>query len=547
MVLKIGIIGLGKQTMDDRLSALVRSGLCQLVAICDVDADNVQQLSCTYDVPRFSTLEEMLTNTPLDIVLLALPRAHSLEYILELLRTHPGLEQSQDQLLAGIAAKFGTQVTDIEQYIAAQERVRGFAIGGSGSFVLFITSHVVVRKIWSEKLLAAMWPSDGTGVMSPPLAKAKFQVEYLQNLPDAVKQYFPQVYDFREIKTDDIGANGMPIERHAFLCDQSYIAGIEVSTFIERYQPESKVVAHLYKEILRCLKEQIHAHRKKRRDCPTVEQSYLSKIVQRLEIAQQTAPNTFTPLITSDCVWINGKRYKNIAQLLDAFRHPNVQEILEPPYHCLVMGDANTENIKITNPDVILTAMLQDKMTFTYEDIGIRFLDPRGIGFASAGANVVDDYMYDNKPLHNSLGNYDVIHAELFRIYVAIAQGEPHITIVQNGQHPFREPYRTLDQHFLYIMEGWGVSDPAFLRNDPYWLVRFAFIMGVHFAAMPPFHFTKEHDGHVRDEYDSQKRAVAVYCEGIKWLNIALDMLTGKQEELHGIPVSALPKPARVG
>src|SRR5579859_3164581 len=366
------------------------------------------------------------------------------------------LEPQQEQILEGIATKFRVQSTDIQRYIQSQEQVRGFAIGGSESLVLFIApSHVVVRKIWSEKLLAATWRSDGTGVMSPPLAKAKLQVEYLQNLPDAVKQYFPRIYDWREITTYDVGTDGMPVERRAFLCDQSYIPGIEVSTFIERYQPEPKVVAHLYREILRCLKEKIHPHRKKRRDCPTVELSYLSKIVQRLEIAQHTAPNTFTPLIISDYVWINGKRYKNLAQLLDAFRCPDVRDILEPSYHCLVMGDTNTENIKIANPDVILTGMQEDRLNFTYEDVGIRFLDPRAIGFDSAGANVVDDYMYDNKPLHNSLGNYDVIHAEHFRIHVATAQGEPHITIAHKEQHPFREPYRAIDQYFPYIMGGW--------------------------------------------------------------------------------------------
>jgi hypothetical protein len=163
--------------------------------------------------------------------------------------------------------------------------------------VLFVTpSHVVVRKIWSEKLLAVKWRPDGKGVMSPPLEKAKLQVEYLKNLPNAVKQYFPCIYDWRELTTYDVDTDGMPVERRAFLCDQSYIPGIEVSTFVERYQPEPKVVAHLYREILRCLKENIHPHRKKRRDCPTVELSYLSKIVHRLEIAQQAAPNTLPPL-----------------------------------------------------------------------------------------------------------------------------------------------------------------------------------------------------------------------------------------------------------
>jgi hypothetical protein len=64
----------------------------------------------------------MLTTIPLDMVFLALPRTHSLEYIHELLRTYSDLEQSQEQLLAGIAAKFRVQATDIEQYLTAQDQ-----------------------------------------------------------------------------------------------------------------------------------------------------------------------------------------------------------------------------------------------------------------------------------------------------------------------------------------------------------------------------------------------------------------------------------------
>ena len=454
--------------------------------------------------------------------------------------------KSQEQIFEGIANKFSLKSTDIEQYIKSQEYLAGFARGGSESLVLFVTPcQVMVRKIWSEKLLSAKWNPDGQGVMSSPLEKAKLQVDYLQNLPDAIKQYFPKIYDFKEIKVSGVDADGTPTERHEFICDQSYIPGIEVSTFIERYQPSPKVVAHIYREILRCLKENIHPHRKILRDCPTVEASYLRKIADRLEIAQKTAPRTFTTLTTSNYLWIDGNRYQNIAQLLDAFQNPDLQDILEPRYHCLVMGDTNTENIKIANFDVLLRVMQEDSLDFTYEDLGIRFLDPRAIGFQSVGANVVDDYMYDNKPLHNSLGNYDVIHGEHFSIHIATEHGEPHITLQQKEHHPFRKPYQDIDQYFPYIMGGWDVDDPEFLRDDPYWLVRFAFIMGTHFAAMPPFHFQKDSDGHVRDEYDSQKRAVAVYCEGIKWLNIAHDMLTGQQKELYGISVPPLLKRAR--
>jgi hypothetical protein len=110
-------------------------------------------------------------------------------------------------------------------------------MGGSEALVLFVRPpRVIVRKIWSERLISAEWNPDGKGVMSPPLEKAKLQVDYLMNLPDAVKRYFPEVYDFREIKTYDVDTGGMLVERREFICDQSYIPGIEVSTFVERYR-----------------------------------------------------------------------------------------------------------------------------------------------------------------------------------------------------------------------------------------------------------------------------------------------------------------------
>lgn len=74
-------------------------------------------------------------------------------------------------------------------------------------------------------------------------------------------------------------------------------------------------------------------------------------------------------------------------------------------------------------------------------------------------------------------------------------------------------------------------------QNDPYWLVRFVFIMGTHFTAMPPFHFAKEADGSKIDDAHHQKRPLALYAEGLKWLNLAADMLEGKVTEFYGVPV----------
>jgi hypothetical protein len=41
-----------------------------------------------------------------------------------------------------------------------------------------------------------------------------------------------------------------------------------------------------------------------------------------------------------------------------------------------------------------------------------------------------------------------------------------------------------------------------------------------------------------------QKRPVALYAEGIKWLNWAVEMLEGKKTEFHGVQVKL---PAKEG
>jgi hypothetical protein len=207
------------------------------------------------------------------------------------------------------------------------------------------------------------------------------------------------------------------------------------------------------------------------------------------------------------------------------------------------MGDTNTENIKITNLNPIFQAMRDKTSNFSYEEIGVKFLDPRAIGFNSSGCGTVDDYMYDNKPFHNSLGNYDIIHREYFDLSVNITSYGPKIKIKYFKDHPFEGSYRGIAHYFKHIMEdGWGVNSPDFLHDDPYWLIRFVFIMGTHFLAMPPFHFSRRFDGTLIDNYHHQRRPVALYCEGIKWLNLALEMLNGNVEEYNGFRLPKLPK-----
>lgn len=423
--------------------------------------------------------------------------------------------------------------------MAPHEELQGFGNGGSESLVLFVNSPgygAVVRKICSEELASVEWDPAGAGVMAPPSTKAGLQVAYLEALPDAVRPYFPAVFNTHRMTVSVRGKDGEVRRVNKLVYDQTMLHGTEVSTFVAEHRPTPGVVAHLHREILRCLADRIHPHRRAENAGATIHASYLGKIVKRLEMSQRAAPESFTPLLTSNRIVINGQSYRNIGELLTFFGSPEVTEVLEPPCHSLVMGDTNTENVMITRPEPLLAAMEQGHTNFTYDDIGMRFLDPRAIGFDSEGATTRDDRMYDNKPLHNTLGQYDVIHGEHFQLGVQVVHGVPYIRMQATPDNPYSRSYQDMGQYFRYVMGAWAERD-EFAHEDPNWLVRFSFIMGTHFAAMPPFHFKKGPDGTVPDDPEYQKRAVAIYCKGVEWLNKAYDMLNGVRRELYGVAV----------
>ena len=169
--------------------------------------------------------------------------------------------------------------------------------------------------------------------------------------------------------------------------------------------------------------------------------------------------------------------------------------------------------------------------------------------------------MYDNKPWHNCLGHYDEIHCESSGCRSGRARETPSRHRVHRGEslpegvpgegrgdqeRKNRQDSRPSGDggHFAPVMtEVYGLDDPESpnLKDDPYWLFRFVFIMGTHFTAMPPFHFQAELHGPLTDTFPTQRRPVAIYCEGIKWLNWALEMLEGTRTEFLGLGVPSLP------
>ena len=441
-----------------------------------------------------------------------------------------------------------------DRYVNPGEDVVGFGEGGSESLTIFIRKagdqEITVRKILSEALITARWSRRGEGVMLPPFTKAKRQFEYLRALPDGIRHYFPQAHRMLEREID--------IHKEV-IYEMSYVPGQELSEFIGAHCLPAEVIARLYQQILVALNRDIHTVDRTGAPGHTLEASYFRKIESRLDLCRRTAPLTFgRNLIDTETLVINGTTYLNSAALLRKFRrHREFHHVLEPRFHALVVGDTNTENIKITEFEPALNAqrLIESGASraeidaalnaITAESVGIRFLDPRSIGFDSEGAHTRDDPMYDAKVWHNSFGHYDEIHHEYFDIDLSTDHGRaPRVDIEFHQGNIYRRAYRGLENHFGEVMHSiYGSADPKYgnFSADPYWLVRFVFIMGTHFIAMPPFHFASDAQQVVTDDYRVQRRPVAIYCEGIQWLNWALDMLEGRRQEFLGVPVPALP------
>lgn len=462
----------------------------------------------------------------------------------------------------------------VNGYIERGETVVGFGAGGSESMTMFIEPdgepQVLVRKVLSDALITAPWDPNGVGTMLPPFAKAQRQAEYLQALPEHLRNRFPSV---RRSSSRD---QSLPVNQQQqtnrtreFMYEMSYVPGIAVGRWIEKFSPPPKVVARVYEVIMSVLHHEVHSSRRQPAPGDTLEEQYFSKIERRLDLCRRTAPSTFGSwLLDTDFIRVNGRILRNITPLLAEFRSiPEYRKLLEPRFHSLVMGDTNTENIKIADirplrraQRVIESAAANDEIhrvlqAITAERIGLQFLDPRAIGYKSSGADTRDDPMYDNKPWHNSLGHYDEIHNELFDLKVDVVDGMPSIDVTFTPGNPYQRSYRVRDvfesghpigttegmeSYFAPVMRSvYALDDPesAQYRDDPHWLIRFVFMMGTHFTAMPPFHFLSEVDGSLTDDPLSQRRPVVIYAEGIKWLNWALDMLEGARTEFLGLPV----------
>lgn len=73
MKLRVGVVGLGKQALEDHIPGLLSSDGAELVAICDEDTEILREQQYRLRVPGYRDFEELFSSVDLDLVIITVP------------------------------------------------------------------------------------------------------------------------------------------------------------------------------------------------------------------------------------------------------------------------------------------------------------------------------------------------------------------------------------------------------------------------------------------------------------------------------------------
>ena len=414
-------------------------------------------------------------------------------------------------------------------YTGIGETITGFGTGGSESMTMFVrrrgAEKVTVRKILSEALTTVGWDPQGTGVMLPPFTKARKQAEYLRALPNRCGGTFPSSTTSGSGKSpprtmrpgaaerlpgghlrDELrtGRRGKPVRRKA----QSAASGDRAP--LRGDLPGPGAARYTWSTAL--------PHQGTRWRSPT---SKRSRTAWPCAVAPPREPSALScsalsaSLSTASPISIRRGCWRSSGATRSSSRSWSRASI---PWS---WETTNTENIKIVDSGPLIRAQrlinaraaAEDVNSalsaITAESVGLRFLDPRAIGFNTDGAHTRDDPMYDNKPWHNCLGHYDEIHYEMFDLRVLTGVGDvPHVFIDFQRPNPYQRTYEGMEEHFGPVMTAvYDLTDPEsdYVEDDPYWLFRFVFMMGTHLPPCRPSISSPRWTGRLVDTFPAQR------------------------------------------
>lgn len=83
-VVRFAIIGLGKQTTEDHIPAIIQSPHCELVSVCDANPERVSEISSKYNVPGTVSVDRLIEKNSFDAAIVAVPHTAYIDIIRKL-------------------------------------------------------------------------------------------------------------------------------------------------------------------------------------------------------------------------------------------------------------------------------------------------------------------------------------------------------------------------------------------------------------------------------------------------------------------------------
>lgn len=80
-MLKISVVGLGRQALKDHIPAIIESQAYRLVSVCDVDPSLSESIATKFNVEGFTNLQEMIAAVKSDVAIVAVPHSQYLSII----------------------------------------------------------------------------------------------------------------------------------------------------------------------------------------------------------------------------------------------------------------------------------------------------------------------------------------------------------------------------------------------------------------------------------------------------------------------------------
>jgi len=78
---KVAVVGLGHQSVDDHIPAVLESQCHELVAVCDTNEETLNKVSLNFEVDGFSSSKDLLASIKPDMVIMAVPHSEYLSSI----------------------------------------------------------------------------------------------------------------------------------------------------------------------------------------------------------------------------------------------------------------------------------------------------------------------------------------------------------------------------------------------------------------------------------------------------------------------------------